>query len=94
MKKNFIPTINISKINLESLNSKNNIIFKQIQKACIEVGFFQIVGHGIEKNLIHKITKIAHKFFNSKRSINSCLPIFIRLISNYYRLITKNIIKS
>jgi len=66
MKKNFIPTINISKLNLESINSKNNVIFKQIQKACIEVGFFQIVGHGIEKNLIHNITKTAHKFFNSK----------------------------
>ena len=66
MKNNFIPTINISKIDLESENSKNNIIFKQIQKACIEVGFFQIVGHGIEKNLIHKITKTAHIFFNSK----------------------------
>ncbi len=65
IKKNFIPTINISKIDLESENSKNNIIFKQIQKACIEVGFFQIVGHGIEKNLIHKISKIAHIFFNS-----------------------------
>ncbi len=66
MRKKFIPTINISKIDLESENSKNNIIFKQIQKACIEVGFFQIVGHGIEKNLIHKITKTAHIFFNSK----------------------------
>ena len=66
MKNNFIPTINISKIDLESENSKNNIIFKQIQKACIEVGFFQIVGHGIEKNLIHKISKTAHIFFNSK----------------------------
>ena len=66
IKKNFIPTINISKIDFESENSKNNIIFKQIQKACIEVGFFQIVGHGIEKNLIKKIAKTAHRFFNSK----------------------------
>jgi len=66
MKKNYIPTINISKLNLESINSKNNVIFKQIQKACIEVGFFQIVGHGIEKNLIKEIAKTAHRFFNSK----------------------------
>ena len=66
MRKNYIPTINISKLNLESINSKNNVIFKQIQKACIEVGFFQIVGHGIEKNLIKKIAKTAHRFFNSK----------------------------
>ena len=66
MRKNYIPTINISKLNLENINSKNNVIFKQIQKACIEVGFFQIVGHGIEKNLIKKIAKTAHIFFNSK----------------------------
>ncbi len=66
MRKNYIPTINISKLNLESINSKNNVIFKQIQKACIEVGFFQIVGHGIKKNLINKIAKTAHRFFNSK----------------------------
>ena len=66
MRKSYIPTINISKLNLESINSKNNVIFKQIQKACIEVGFFQIVGHGIEKNLIKKIAKTAHRFFNSK----------------------------
>ncbi len=66
MRKNYIPTINISKLNLESINSKNNFIFKQIQKACIEVGFFQIVGHGIKKNLINKIAKTAHRFFNSK----------------------------
>ena len=66
MKKNYIPTINISKLNLKNINSKNNLILKQIQKACIDVGFFQIVGHGIEKKLINKITKTAHKFFNSK----------------------------
>ena len=66
MRKNYIPTINISKLNLENINSKNNVIFKQIQEACIEVGFFQIVGHGIEKNLIKKIAKTAHIFFNSK----------------------------
>jgi len=66
MKKNYIPTINISKLNLKNINSKNNLILKQIQKACVDVGFFQIVGHGIEKKLINKITKTAHKFFNSK----------------------------
>ena len=66
MRKNYIPTINISRLNLEKINSKNNVIFKQIQKACIEVGFFQIVGHGIEKNLINEIAKTAHRFFNSK----------------------------
>ena len=66
MRKKFIPTINISKFKLKNNNSNNKKILNQIQRACIEVGFFQIVGHGIEKNLIHKITRTAHKFFNSK----------------------------
>ena len=66
MRKKFIPTINISKFKLKNKNSNNKKILNQIQRACIEVGFFQIVGHGIEKNLIHKITRTAHKFFNSK----------------------------
>ena len=67
MKKKFIPTINISKLKLKNNNRNNKKILNQIQRACIEVGFFQIVGHGIEKNLIHKITRTAHKFFNSKK---------------------------
>ena len=67
MRKKFIPTINISKFKLKNKNSNNKKILNQIQRACIEVGFFQIVGHGIEKNLIHKITRTAQKFFNSKK---------------------------
>ena len=66
MKKSYIPTINISKLNLENINSKNNVILKQIQKACIDVGFFQIVGHGIEKNLIKKNYKNSSYFFQLK----------------------------
>ena len=66
MRKKFIPTINISKFKLKNNNTNNKKILNQIQRACIDVGFFQIVGHGIEKNLIHKITRTAHKFFNSK----------------------------
>ena len=47
--KNYIPTINISsllKSDFNSLSSNNTI--KKIEKACVEVGFFQIIGHGIE----------------------------------------------
>ena len=46
--KSYIPTINISSLlnsNFNSLMAKNTI--KKIEKACIEVGFFQVVGHGI-----------------------------------------------
>ena len=64
--KNYIPTINISsllKSDFNSLSSNNTI--KKIEKACIEVGFFQIIGHGIEIKKINNICKIGNKFFNS-----------------------------
>ena len=64
--KNYIPTINISsllKTNFNSLSSYNTI--KKIEKACAEVGFFQIIGHGIEIKKINNICKIGNKFFNS-----------------------------
>ena len=64
--KNYIPTINISsllKSDFNSLSSNNTI--KKIEKACVEVGFFQIIGHGIEIKKINNICKIGNKFFNS-----------------------------
>jgi len=48
--RNYIPTINISsllKSDFNTLTAKNTI--KKIEKACVNVGFFQIVGHGINK---------------------------------------------
>ena len=63
---NYIPTIDISsliKSNFNSLSAKKTI--KKIEKACIEVGFFQIVGHGIKKKDINNVTKIGNSFFNS-----------------------------
>ena len=64
--KNYIPTINISsllKCDFNSLSAKNTI--KKIEKACVEVGFFQIIGHGIEIKKINNICKIGNNFFNS-----------------------------
>ena len=64
--KDYIPTINISSLLKSEFNSlpANNTI-KKIEKACVEVGFFQIVGHGIEIKKINKICKIGNNFFNS-----------------------------
>ena len=54
--RNYIPTINISsllKSDFNTLASKNTI--RKIEKACVDVGFFQIVGHGINKEKINNI---------------------------------------
>ena len=64
--KNYIPTINISsllKSNFNSRSASNTV--KKIEKACVEIGFFQITGHEIRIKKIENICKIGDKFFNS-----------------------------
>ena len=68
MKKNLIPTINISSIvknNFENKKSINTI--NSIKKACIDIGFFQVTGHGISQRKIKDICNIGNKFFNSSK---------------------------
>jgi isopenicillin N synthase-like dioxygenase len=72
--KSYIPTINISsllKYDFDSGTSKNTI--KKIKKACTEVGFFQITGHGINQKDISNITKVGNIFFDS--SINNKMKL-------------------
>ena len=74
--KNYIPTINISSLLKSEFNSlpANNTI-KKIENACVEVGFFQIIGHGIEIRKINNICKIGSKFFNSsEKNKNKIAP--------------------
>ena len=66
--KNLIPTINIASILKEDLNSTKSIkAINKIKEACINIGFFQITGHGISKNNIKNICKVGNKFFNSSK---------------------------
>ena len=65
---NYIPTINISSLIENNFNSKKSLqTIKKIEKACIEVGFFQIIGHGINIKEINNICNIGNKFFNSPK---------------------------
>ena len=51
IKKNYIPTIDISTIYKFGLHNKKSFkILKKIEKACTNVGFFQIIGHGIKQS--------------------------------------------
>ena len=68
MTKNIIPTINISSIvknGFESPKSINTI--NKIKKACVDIGFFQITGHGISQKNIKSICNVGNKFFNSSK---------------------------
>ena len=42
---------------------KSSIVIKQIEKACLDVGFFEIQGHGIETQAINSVLRICKKFF-------------------------------
>ena len=75
MKKNFIPTIDISAL-LKNLNSnKSKQIIKKIENACIEVGFFQIINHGISKKQLLRISNIGNKFLTIL-NYKDCLRFF------------------
>ena len=65
MTKNYIPTINISSLvknNFETRSAFKTI--KEIEKASVKVGFFQITGHGLNLKEIKKICNVGNKFFN------------------------------
>ena len=57
--KSYIPTINISSLLKLDFNSKAAVnTIKKIEKACVDVGFFQVTGHGINIEEIENIFKI------------------------------------
>jgi len=65
MTKSYIPTINISSLTKNNFETKNAIkAIKKIEKACINVGFFQVVGHGLNLKHVQDICKVGNKFFN------------------------------
>ena len=76
MAKNIVPTINISSLIKNGFeNSKSIIAINKIKEACINVGFFQVTGHGVDIREIDKICKIGNKFFNSsKKNKNKLAP--------------------
>ena len=69
MTRNLIPTINISSILNKDFSSKKSIkTINKIKKACINIGFFQVIGHGINKKNIRNICNVGNKFFNSSEN--------------------------
>ena len=64
MSKKLIPTINISSILKEGFDSPKSIkTINKIKKSCINVGFFQVTGHGISQKNINNICRVGNKFF-------------------------------
>ena len=60
-----IPNIDISElINYGFNSSRSNKLIKQIKKACLDMGFFTVVGHGISDQLINSILQVTKEFFD------------------------------
>ena len=69
MTNNLSPTINISSIVNKDFNSNKSIeTINKINKACINISFFQVIGHGINKKNIKNICNVGNKFFNSSEN--------------------------
>ena len=86
--KSYIPTIDISSLldeKFKSVNTEKTI--KKIEKACVEVGFFQITNHGIKKKNINDIVKVGKYFFNSsaKNKLKLAPKKWNNLNTNTYR---------
>ena len=65
--KSYIPTINISSLMYGKFASKEaKKTIQLIKKACVEVGFFQVIGHGLKNEEIKNICAVGNKFFNMK----------------------------
>ena len=69
MTKNLIPTIDISSLVNQDFSSNKSIeTINKVKKACINIGFFQVTGHGINKKNIKNICDVGNKFFNSSKN--------------------------
>ena len=88
IKKNYIPTINISSLLEKGFDTKPALkIVKEIEKACLDVGFFQIIGHGIKLKNINKICKVGENFFklNIKNKLKLAPKKWNKRNKNVYR---------
>jgi isopenicillin N synthase-like dioxygenase len=88
IKKNYIPTINISSLLEKGFDTKPALkIVKEIEKACLDVGFFQIIGHGIKLKNINKICKVGENFFklNIKNKLKLAPKKWNKKNKNVYR---------
>ena len=64
MTKNYIPTIDISSLIKNNFDTQNALkTIKKIEKACVNVGFFQVTGQWINLKEIKKNGERGNKVF-------------------------------
>ena len=83
-----IPKIDISELLENGFNSKkSSIVIKKIEKACLDIGFFEVQGHGIKPQTIRSTLKICRKFFDLpiKKKLRLATKKWNKKNSNIYR---------
>ncbi|KAJ8123135.1 hypothetical protein ONZ43_g842 [Nemania bipapillata] len=58
-----VPTIDISNFIFDPSSAGANEVVKKVRDACVETGFFQIVGHGMPKQIQDGLFQASKKFF-------------------------------
>lgn len=58
-----IPTIDLTPYLADPSSEESAKIVEQVRQACITSGFFQLVGHGISKELQNRVQKAAEAVF-------------------------------
>ena len=59
-----IPVIDLSAYDLDGDDAAMETVVAQVRDACLNWGFFQILNHGIEEELLSRVQRQANKLFN------------------------------
>jgi isopenicillin N synthase-like dioxygenase len=59
-----IPTVDISSFLTNPSSKEAELVVSEIRDACMAVGFFQIIGHGISPDLQEAVFQAAKTFFS------------------------------
>lgn len=74
-KKIQVPVINISEVlrpnsNQLNLNSSSILrVVENIRDACVNWGFFYIIGHGVPEELVNDLKSVSKNFFHQPKGI-------------------------
>ncbi|KAK9682159.1 hypothetical protein RND81_10G054500 [Saponaria officinalis] len=63
-KPNLTKISHLDSIPIIDMNNNNEALIDEISKACEEYGFFQLINHGIPKELCHNVLQVITEFFH------------------------------
>lgn len=74
--KQTVPIVDLSELTENNISNCVDIgspavtkIVKEIRNACIQWGFFYVIGHGIAPELVANLKKVASDFFHKPKDV-------------------------